>query len=524
MASFVIETHASLSCERTRQPAIPSSMVCAHTTQRGRRIPIKTHTLAGASTTRSIASKSRSLARRRRLSSVLSRSGRLKCSTPARFSGVIRSAMNESNLPGAGKNSEAQLRRLANAGTPAERESVARNPSTPIDAVVGLVKTFPEAVLQNPVFSRLLLTDPALVARVSNAGLVALASSPSLTPELARALYDDGRVKPRRALASNALTPPDLVAQMISDADGGVQAEALSRQDTPEHWKELMAKARAGALDGGPRLLANEIETLLMAGPWTGWWVTQQYEISDATREDLLGRTEPSYLSGLATRHGARWQWSEPCIERILDAGLGRTLIGNPFISPQRWCDILSRKIELFDAVLEASTHVDAFIWLLVQSEHLELRTRLAKSVLSPSWALVELSRDPLVVIRQHIASHPAASDEILARLALDNEASVRILVAICPRTPIRSLVTLGADRVTRIRQRVAANPNTPADVLMRLSADGEMAVRIVVARHPALPRSALEVLARDENQDVQRQANAVLQGDVRYIAWTPAC
>jgi len=420
--------------------------------------------------------------------------------------------------------SQATLRRLANRPSAPTRALVAANPNTPVEVLLGLVKSNPEAVLSNPAFALALLADVALLDRLSNAALVSLARSPSLPPDLARAIHSNGLPKARAALAQNAASPPDLLVLLATDAGHEVQACVLARTDLPPPWADLMRKASAGVHDGGPRLEHDETARLLSAGPWSRWLLTQQSSISEKLLEQLLAHQEPAILDGLASRHGARLLWDERLTERLLDAGLSRHLVGNPLVPLPLWPGILARKPDLLDAVLGAPTTTRELVELLLGGEHHELRSRLAASALTPAWCLDELARDEQLALRLSVANNPHTPPEALGRLATDPDPTLRLMVASSPRTPASSLGKLSSNAVPRVRQRVAANPSTPPDALARLATDPSMAVRIVAARNPSLPKKSLETLAQDSDAHVRNQAAAVLRGDLGYTAWTPAC
>ncbi len=58
------------------------------------------------------------------------------------------------------------LRKLAQSSDKATREAVAANPNAPTDVLLKLAAEFPQQLLNNPIFSFLLLENPNLVAEI----------------------------------------------------------------------------------------------------------------------------------------------------------------------------------------------------------------------------------------------------------------------------------------------------------------------------------------------------------------------
>jgi hypothetical protein len=105
---------------------------------------------------------------------------------------------------------------------------------------------------------------------------------------------------------------------------------------------------------------------------------------------------------------------------------------------------------------------------------------------------------------RTVVAANPAASAELLARLASDPDWHVRAAVGANPGADEATLRLLLTDDDDDVRQAVACRPALPAPILATLIDDEDYSVRKQAAQHPDLAPEALVRLAgKERDSDV---------------------
>lgn len=104
------------------------------------------------------------------------------------------------------------------------------------------------------------------------------------------------------------------------------------------------------------------------------------------------------------------------------------------------------------------------------------------------------------------LASDPAASARLLARLGTHRDFGVRWVVARHETTPPEVLAALAGDAEFGVRWGVAGNVQTPPAALAGMVGDPEVAVGVNLAANPQTPVPALRVLAGSEEAAMRRE------------------
>ncbi|MEM2542068.1 MAG: HEAT repeat domain-containing protein, partial [Candidatus Korarchaeum sp.] len=76
------------------------------------------------------------------------------------------------------------------------------------------------------------------------------------------------------------------------------------------------------------------------------------------------------------------------------------------------------------------------------------------------------------------------------------------------PRTPKEVLMKLMREH-WMVRRAVASNPNVPEELIEKLANDEDWEVRWAIAKNPKTPMRLLTKLANDENEYVRKEAMA---------------
>lgn len=120
-----------------------------------------------------------------------------------------------------------------------------------------------------------------------------------------------------------------------------------------------------------------------------------------------------------------------------------------------------------------------------------------ARSADTPATELNRLAKHAEAIVRRAVAANPAAPKSALERLAKDTDPQVRVALAANPATPAPALRTLcggdsrgGFAEVARRKALllVADHPNAPDDLLRRLASDNDSLVARRAAARTGAP------------------------------------
>ncbi len=103
------------------------------------------------------------------------------------------------------------------------------------------------------------------------------------------------------------------------------------------------------------------------------------------------------------------------------------------------------------------------------------------------------------------VAAHPNAPEDLLERLAQEDDINVVCAVATNPTTPQRMLERLCAHGQSEVLMAVGRNPRLSVAGSKKLIASHDQNLREVVAMHPNLSQELLEQLGKDTHWEVRR-------------------
>src|SRR5919199_51525 len=149
-------------------------------------------------------------------------------------------ALNPSTLP-------ELLQKLANSSDATSRLHVAANPNTPTDVLLNLGNEFPEAVLENPIFSLLLLENPNLVDEIPLSTLRSLLKCETVPVSLLEQAANNIDMEVQLAVATNVQTPQTVLAKLMHNYYGEVsnaaQLHVTLAGEMTSGWHEAALKA-----------------------------------------------------------------------------------------------------------------------------------------------------------------------------------------------------------------------------------------------------------------------------------------
>lgn len=364
-------------------------------------------------------------------------------------------ASNPSTLP-------EELRELAKSGDRTIRQNLAANPNTPTDVLFELGAEFPEQVLENPIFSLLLLENPNLANEMpiyTLASLLKLEKVPVFLMEQALNRKD------KYDIADNTLGTASCTVEAIVG-----MALAMNSQ-APITVLEKVLKTEDSHLQKAVELHVN------IAGEMAAGWYEEAIDAIPNTNFSIE---------------------NQEIAKRLADKGL----------MPLFLMDSLARHEDAYIRSFVAShSNISANILEdLARDSNNHVREAVANNPNTPVHLLEQLARDSDKQIRQSVVSNPSISVELLEQMALDTNKLVRRNVAKNPHTPINLLEKMALDKIKVVRASVASNPNTPTKLLEHLALDKEKLVRRGVASNPNTPVNLLNQLLGDEDMDVIRK------------------
>ncbi|WP_052334310.1 HEAT repeat domain-containing protein [Kamptonema formosum] len=469
----------------------------------------------------------------------------------------------------------ALLQKLAGTGDAPTRKNVAANPNTPAEVLLQLGAEFPEELLNNPVFSLLLLENPHVAEQMPSATIASLVKREPVPLFVWEAAAKRNELKEiLLEVANNPKTPLAILEKLAKSASGAVQQAAqlhvnlageMTERWEPAARKEICKiyfydKIGAWKLSHGaslvspyqqgievleklgaiPELLISSLPEIagyfprMASNPNTaGSILAQLAKESDCKVRSAVGKnpnTPVSVLEMLAkdsdwmVRSEVAKNINLPVsiLEKLAKDGdfEVRTNVALNTNMPVSLLVQLAKDI-CWRVTAGVASNANTPVSLLVElakDSNAAVRSELAKNPNTPVSLLVEWGKDSNVLVRSELAKNPNTPVSLLVELAKDSNAAVRSELAKNPNTPVSLLVELGKDSNVLVRSELAKNPNTPVILLVRLAKDRDWKVRAAVAKNPNTPVSVLKKLAKDRDVSVRSQVAINLNTPVSLL------
>lgn len=162
------------------------------------------------------------------------------------------------------------------------------------------------------------------------------------------------------------------------------------------------------------------------------------------------------------------------------------------------------------NVAINSNTPAEALINLSTNNE-VSIREAVVDNPNTPAEVLINLSKDKDGSVREGIALNLNAPADVLTYLSKDNNVNVIACVARNSNTPAEILTYLSEDNSIYVKACVAMNPNTTADVLINLSKDKDASVRKQIALNRNTPVEILTNLSKDEDYYVAEMATRII-------------
>jgi len=132
------------------------------------------------------------------------------------------------------------LRKLANSSHVTTRKNVTANPSTPIEVLLKLGAEFPEQLLDNPIFYRVLLENPNLVNEMPISTLISLLKLEKVPVFLLEQAALNRVWEVQSAVAMNPQTPGEILEKLVENQKA--QEVLLAVAMNPQTPREILEK------------------------------------------------------------------------------------------------------------------------------------------------------------------------------------------------------------------------------------------------------------------------------------------
>lgn len=353
------------------------------------------------------------------------------------------------------------LAELASREDESIRREVAGNPNAPTEVLWELGEEFPEEVLENAVFSLLLLENPNLVETIPEDTLLNFLKCSAVPVSFMERATNSWYMRWQLAIIMNPKTTKTILEKLVKSENAMVA------------------------------------ETAQLHVKYSG-------ELNKSWEKAVCERMRNIYFDELND-----YSLTVSCLVALANIGLVPEFMLEQLAQHQNdgVCYFVATYLNVPLHLLEQ----------LAQHEKKDIRQGVAINPYTPACLLERLARDKTLRVRSTAATNPNTPINIIEEFARSNyvwavarslNTPVNVLeefaesryavVASNPNTPVRCLEQFAVDDNNFARQQVASNPNTPAYLLELLARDREETVRSQVARHPYVPVCLLEQLALD--------------------------
>jgi hypothetical protein len=490
------------------------------------------------------------------------KSGKPKTQTPSapqrNTSGSTFSTMPNSPIPPSPRQSQVELTAsdpttapeiLAELGM-SQRRSVRRlvasNPNTPVDRLIHLMAEFPYEVVENPMFTLLLLENPRLISDLEVSQLMGIIQRRTDLPQilLDQAIQHQSTVIHQVLLNQFQFSESDLelflpcisdlitATALLNQKNCTDRLKLISAQSGNEYLQSILLEKCFSQVPELPMPLlitlidhaTHKIQVAMALHSGMTEVLLDQLLAPDRKKLHVrLAQCGDGHFQRLPQGKYGYGSLSESLQLRLAQNQLrDRTaqiwvrqeLVEQPWVTPAV-LTLLSRDPyeRVRGAVAKLSDLSVEMQLLLAEDESNVVQNSLANNRSMTEETLITMSTHPNLRVRQLVARHLNTPIAVLKELA--QEFVLQPLIIRHLSTPIallRDLATSGQHDIV-----LTQTPKTPDDILQpilgKLAFDPNYTRRKLVARHPATTKALLLELAHDPEVKVSRIAQARLVG-----------
>ncbi|MGD1912520.1 MAG: hypothetical protein ACFB2X_17225 [Rivularia sp. (in: cyanobacteria)] len=344
------------------------------------------------------------------------------------------------------------------------RKNVAANPNTPTEMLWELGAEFPQMLLENPVFSLLLLENPNFVTDIPLITLLALLKFDEVSPEFLELATSHDDVEVLLTIAMNPKTPKTALQRLT-------QVQNI----------EVAQAAR---------------EHISLAGEMHRGW-DEAAMVAMQTTNLPRDRESEIYLWAI----GAIPEY----LLKMLDAEV-RLYIAESLNTSEQVLAMLARdSYSKVRAMVAQNPHTPINIVEQLMGDISDIvREAVAYHPLTP------LNLHQQFQLQLEAIENPVTSEDVLRQLSTSQWMRIRLGVAAHSNTPTDILLQLASsDEDVMVRKAVALNLNSPVEALEKLAKDNDAWIVKIVATHPNNPAHIAPSLQKNTIHDYINTARA---------------
>ncbi|MCJ8281001.1 MAG: hypothetical protein MJK14_14250, partial [Rivularia sp. ALOHA_DT_140] len=401
------------------------------------------------------------------------------------------------------------------------RENIAGNPNTPTEILLQLGAEFPLKLLENPVFSLLLLENPNFVADIPLVTLQSLLKLDEVSPEFLELATNHDDVEVLVTIVMNPKTPVGALRALTQVQNIEVAEAARLHISLAGEMLHGWDEAAFGAMQTTnlPRDRQSEIYLWSIGAVPLYLLKTLDAEVGLHIAES--SNTSEQVLTILATDSYSR--------VRAMVAQNPRTPINIVENLMGDVSDIVRESIayhpltpltlhQQFQLQLEATENPVTSVDILRQlstSQWMRIRLGVAAHSNTPGDILLLLASDEDVMVRKAVALNVNSTAAVLEQLATDNDGWIGKIIAAHPNNPAKNgfnqvKVTIHDYINTARAQGIPIMPSYAVydpNMLTAMAESSNYDTRQIVAQHPNTPINVLEQLVDKENNSILETA-----------------
>ncbi|MBV6628285.1 MAG: hypothetical protein KI793_36090 [Rivularia sp. (in: Bacteria)] len=419
------------------------------------------------------------------------------------------------------------------------RANIAGNPNTPTDILLELGADFPQQLLENPVFSLLLLENPNFVADIPVATLLSLLKIDGVSPQFLELASNHDDVEVLLTIAMNPKTPlyalqalttvqnievveaAKLHVTLAGEMQQGWHKAAISAMQTTNLPRDRQSEMYLWGIGAIPEYLLKTLDAEVRLH------IAQSSNTSEQILKNLAGDSYSRVRAVVA-------QNPRTPINIVEDLMGDVSNIVREAVSYHPHTPLTLH--QQFQIQLEATENPVTAVDILRQlstSQWMRIRLGVAAHSNTPGDVLLRLASDEDIMVRKAVALNVNSTVEALERLATDNnDAWISKIIAAHPnnsaknncdgqKTTIHDYInTARAQGIPIMPAYAVYDPN----LLTAMAESSNYDTRQRVAQHPNTPIHVLEQLISEENNSILETALSNLSRNSKTPDSTLGC
>ncbi|HBE19856.1 MAG TPA: hypothetical protein DEG17_21590 [Cyanobacteria bacterium UBA11149] len=365
------------------------------------------------------------------------------------------------------------LRKLANCFDRMTRRNVAANPNIPTDILWELGQQFPQEILNNPIFSLLLLEKPNLVEEIPPSTLKSILKEDDVPISFLNWALNQRDREMRFAIVMNRQTPQKILDKLIHSDDSLDREILLTIAINPKTPKEILAKL----LQSNDRL-DREIALAITMNPETPKEILVQLLHSNNMEIVEAGKLHVN-LAGEMNQG-----WDRVAKDKIIEiAAIDKEV--EQYLSQLDWFglipDFVTPYLAKYETILPILSMANSYYQPpeIFMSEYL-----ISCEDRSPLDVFKQLASHPdsvslIAIAQEYLSRYPHRLPRVFEKLTEKSQSfSIRIFALLHHRITAKALTDNSRSIIWLERYAIAQHHNTPIDILYTLAKDGNQIVR----------------------------------------------